>query len=466
MTSSRRSFLRQTGCALMGGAALLSGMEHFSIANVLAQSSPATDYKALVCVFLRGGNDGNNMIIPLDAEYASYSNVRSAAGLAISQASLLPISTVSGRQFGVHPSMPEMRDLYNQGKLAALCNVGPLSEPLTRASYLSGAGRRPYQLFSHLDQMTQWQTSLSDSESQYTSASRSGWGGRLADRAAGLNGAAIFPQVVSIAGESAFTVGLNAQPLSIPDAGTTLGAALPLKMGGTSSEAATRRNAYDQLRQMSREQTLVKAYNDVAGQALNAGQALSSPPPFPLAAFPYTQLGLQLWQVARVIQLREVLGVKRQIFFCLMDGFDTHNNQMLSNTHATLLSIVSKAMKAFYDATASIGVQDQVTAFTLSDFGRTLQPSGQHGTVGSDHAWGNHHLIMGGSVRSDFYGRFPTLALNGPDDADGRGRWIPTTSVEQYAATLASWYGVANSDLPVVFPAIGRFATTNLGFMR
>ena len=192
-------------------------------------------------------------------------------------------------------------------------------------------------------------------------------------------------------------------------------------------------------------------------------------------AFPNTTLGNQLLQVAKVIKFNSTspaLGLNRQIFFCQLGGFDTHQNQV--NTQATLLTQLSQAMKAFHAATMELGVEQQVTAFTLSDFGRTLQPAGTGaGVVGSDHAWGNHHFIVGGAVQGgDFYGVpgpngtvFPQLQLGGPSDTDTRGRWIPTVSVEQYAATLARWYGVSAADLPLVFPNIGRFSTTNLGFL-
>jgi uncharacterized protein (DUF1501 family) len=199
-------------------------------------------------------------------------------------------------------------------------------------------------------------------------------------------------------------------------------------------------------------------------QTVQTSQALSSANP-PALVFPNTSIGRQLKQVANLISLRGTLNLNRQIFFCSLGGFDTHSIQL--NTQATLLQQLSQALKAFYDATVTLGVEQQVTAFTLSDFGRTFQPAGSGAAqVGSDHGWGNHQLIMGGSVRGgDFYGKYPTLALGGPDDTDSRGRWIPTTSVDQYAATLAAWYGLSSSDIPVVFPFINRFATADLGFL-
>jgi uncharacterized protein (DUF1501 family) len=227
------------------------------------------------------------------------------------------------------------------------------------------------------------------------------------------------------------------------------------------------------LRALDANHALIGGASRTTQQALDIGQILSSDVTLG-TTFPNTTLGNQLLQVAKVIRFNMTspqLGLNRQIFFCQLGGFDTHQNQV--TTQANLLTQVGQAIKAFYDATVELGLEGQVTTFTLSDFGRTLQPAGSGGAVGSDHAWGNHHLIVGGAVRGgDFYGIagangtvFPELQLGGPSDTDTRGRWIPTASVEQYAATLATWFGVAASDLPIVFPNIGRFSTTDLGFM-
>jgi uncharacterized protein (DUF1501 family) len=472
MASTRRDFLRQTGCALVGGAALMSGIEDFGLVHALAQGgAAATDYKALVCIFFNGGNDGNNTIVPVDStRFNEYMSVR-ADGLALPApglaGGLLPVNPTSGGAYGLHPSMPELKSLFDNRQLAVVSNVGPLVEPLTRDTYRNGSGKRPSQLFSHSDQVAQWQTSVSND------TSATGWGGRTADRAAPLNGGASFPQVISIAGTSLFATGAQTRPLGISDSRTSLASVLPVNnppgaSGYTTAQVNARRAAFDAMRGLASGATLVKASSDVTEQAVQTSRALANPPPgLPLLPnFPDTTLGFQLEQVARLIQLRDTLSVKRQIFFCQLGGFDTHSGQMAANGQGALLSQVSQAMKAFYDATVELGVQSSVTSFTLSDFGRTLQPSGGGAAVGSDHGWGNHHFIMGGAVRGgDFYGRFPTLAVGGPDDADTRGRWIPSTSVEQYAATLAAWYGLSASDIPLVFPFIGRFPTANLGFM-
>ncbi|MBA2646107.1 MAG: DUF1501 domain-containing protein [Pyrinomonadaceae bacterium] len=464
MRHTRRQFLRRAGCAL-GAATLFTRIEHFAPLSVMAQSG--ADYRALVCIFLAGGNDGNNLIVPLSSSgYSSYSAARGASGLAIADTSLLPITPSSiNEPYGLHPSLPELSTLWSQQKLAVVCNVGPLVQPLTRQQYQGGGVARPYQLFSHSDQIAQWQTARADA------VSPTGWGGRTADLF-GPNSSG-FPMITALSGGS-FIQGETAQPLSIAPAPTPLNQVLVLNGFSTGAEEAARRNSMNYLRTIDRDFTLVKAVSDKTQQALDIGQSLNVDPAL-ATPFPNTTLGNQLRQVAKVIkhvQASPSLGVTRQIFFCQLGGFDTHQNQV--GTQASLLTQVSQAMKAFYDATVELGAENKVTTFTHSDFGRTLQPAGTgSGVVGSDHAWGNHHFVMGGAVRGgDFYGVpgldgtvFPTLQLGGPDDTDNRGRWIPTASVEQYAATLATWYGVSASDLPGVFPLIGNFSTPNLGFM-
>ena len=468
MSETRRRFLIKSCGALAGSAALAAGLERFGLVGALARSSDASDYKALVCVFLEGGNDGNNTVVPLD-EYdapGGYAAVRASSGLAVPRASLLPVSPPSqqGLAYGFHPSLVELQALFKQGRLAVLCNAGTLVRPLTRTLYRSGVGH-PYQLFSHPDQLGQQQACVS--------AAQTGWGGRVADLMAGLNGSApLLPMNVSVAGASLFTTGELTRQLVI-NPGLPLHDAFSIDYGSyvfpSSREAAIA--AFNNIRKGATGGLLGAAAEPVE-QAARARQAIPTDPVLPpLEAgqtdFPPTPIGFQLRQVAKLISLRAQLGVRRQIFFCLIPGFDHHSNQHSAlNGHGVLLLQLSKAMKAFHDATVRLGVADSVTTFTLSDFGRTLDPSGSGAAVGSDHAWGSHHLIMGGAVRGgDFYGTFPALALGGPDDADDRGRWIPTTSTEQYAATLALWFGLPEADLPAIFPLVGRFETPNLGFM-
>jgi len=464
MAVTRRDFLRSSACAL-GSMALASSIDTFGAVHALTPQA-ATDYKALVCVFMNGGNDGNNMLISLD-QYTEYSNVRNTAGLAIAQANLLPISPVSGGSYGLHPAMPEMQNLFNQGKLAILCNSGPLVEPLTRTTYQNGTGKKPLQLFSHSDQVGLFQTAIANNVSQ------TGWGGRLADKTIGLNGSATFPSNVSIAGINLLLTGADTRQLAVADSGTSLANVLQLNMSGTSGEQASRLVSFNELRALDNQFKLVKAASDIRSSSIQTDIALSSVNPTLTTVFPSTSIGRQLKQVALLIKActdpTAGINMKRQIFFTQIGGFDTHSAEI--GGQASLLTQVSQAINAFYAATVELGIQDKVTTFTMSDFGRTLQPAGTGvNAVGTDHAWGNHQLIVGGSVLGHtLYGTYPTLALGGPDDTDGgsnpRGRWIPTTSVEQYAATLALWYGLSNADLAAVFPLIGHFATSNLGFL-
>jgi len=472
MAITRRDFLRNSACAV-GGVALASSIDTFSVVHALTPQA-ATDYRALVCVFLNGGNDGNNMLVSLDqydgpagSLVEGYSNVRNAAGLAIAKASLLPVSPASGGSYGFHPNMPEMQALFNQGKLAVLCNSGPLVEPLTRTTYQNGTGKKPLQLFSHSDQVGLFQTAIANVVSQ------TGWGGRLADKTNGLNASATFPSNISIAGINLLLSGVDTRQLAVADSGTSLANVLQLSMSGTSSEITSRTASFNELRTLDNNFKLVKAASDIRSSSIQTDNALSSVNPTLATAFPNTSLGRQLKQVALLIKACSdpLVGInmKRQIFFTQIGGFDTHSAEI--GGQGGLLTQVSQAINAFFAATVELGVQNKVTTFTMSDFGRTFQPAGTGvNAVGTDHAWGNHQLIVGGSVLGGtFYGTYPTLRLGGPDDTDGgsapRGRWIPTTSVEQYAATLANWYGLSSADLPAVFPLISRFATSNLGFL-
>ena len=466
MEVTRREFLLHTGSCVgyaLGAAAFVAGVQRFSLINALAQGA---DYRALVCVFLAGGNDGNNMVIPTGTTgYNAYGSVRSASGLAVARETLLPITPPAvGEPFGLHPSLAALHELWQNQKLSVACNVGPLVQPITREQYQSGAPR-PYQLFSHSDQIAQWQTAIADRVGQ------TGWGGRTADRF-GRHPSG-FPMITALSGGT-FTRGQASTPLSIAAAPTPLNQVLVLNGFGTAADEVARRTSMELLRTIDTEHALVQAASRTSQQALDIAQILSSDVTLS-TVFPATTLGNQLLQVAKVMKFNRMspaLGLNRQIFFCQLGGFDTHQNQVTNQ--ANLLTQLSQAVRAFYEATVELGIDQQVTTFTLSDFGRTLQPAGTGaGVVGTDHAWGNHHLIVGGAVRGgDFYGvagpngtPFPVLQLGGPSDTDSRGRWIPTASVEQYAATLASWYGVSAADLPTVFPNIGRFSGVNLGFM-
>jgi uncharacterized protein (DUF1501 family) len=450
----------------LGTAALTTLMEQFTVAHALA--GPNGGYKALVCVFLAGGNDCNQTLIPLgDASdptggYPAYYNARNSHNLAIAQSNLLPISTSYG-QYGLHPSLTNFQNYFNQRQLAITCNVGPLVTYLSRATY-RGNGAKPFQLFSHSDQVLIWQTSRGDIRAQ------SGWGGRIAD----LYPPSSYPMVTSVTGSSLpiYTIGVNRRPLGIAPHPTTLRNVLNLTGFGTTAMETARRTAMDQLRTIDRLNTVVGASMDVTSQALQVSSILNVDDPTFQTVFPNTTLANQLRQVAKIMAVNVNTGFSlgnKQMFFCQLGGFDTHQAQNVNQP--PLLTQVNNALKAFYDATVEIGVNSGVVTFTISDFGRTLNPGGSgQNVVGSDHAWGSHHFVLGDPVQGgDLFGRpmpasdggngtvYPTLTTGGPYDTDTRGRWIPTVSVEQYAATLAQWYGVSQTDLNTVFPLLNRF---------
>jgi uncharacterized protein (DUF1501 family) len=478
MKDNRREFLKKS-CRALSMTAIATQMRHLGMMNVLAQKkmdderaaggAGGSDYKALVCVFLDGGNDGNNSVIPNYNEgYAQYSAARTAQGLAIARASLLPIAPpnplMSGQAWGFHPAMAPLHTLWNAGKMAVVCNVGCLVQPLTRATYQAGAPR-PYQLFSHPDQADQFRTSISSFKST------TGWGGRLADRTSALNTNPALPMITSISGASIFTNGFNTKPLVVAS-GTPLNQVLTLNgfTTGPADETA-RRDAMTAARTRDLNYSIIQQASVITQQAVNVSQQLTTDPTLTVT-FPSTTLGNQLRQVAKFIKLRNVLSMNRQIFFVQLGGFDHHSSQL--SPHNSLLAQVSNALKAFYDEMSVQGVGSQVTTFTMSDFSRTFSPAGSGGNVGSDHGWGGAYFVIGDAVtRSDFFGLptsngtlQPTMVGGAGDDVDTRGRFIPTVSVEQYAGTLARWYGLAEADLPLVFPNINNFpAGSNLGFM-
>jgi uncharacterized protein (DUF1501 family) len=450
----RRDFLRAFGAVSACG--LASRFDRIRwIAEANAQT--ASDYKALVCVFMFGGNDGNNTVIPIDtAGYAQYAAVRPAAsGINLAQASLLPIQPVNlGTPFGLHPGLTEMQALFSQRKLAILANVGTLLQPTSQSQY--DAGLRPESLYSHADQQAQWQSAIS------YAAAGTGWGGRLADAVASYNAATAFPVITSLDGTVLFTTGTTSVPLSIPVSGS-----FALSGYSSSAVANARLAALQQLLAQSSGNTLVNSANAIGTQALqlsgtvNPILANTNSTVAPIFANLSTGTSKQLFQVAKMIEARAATGAKRQIFFVQLGSFDTHNDQL--NRQQNLFAEFSPAVKAFYDATVALGVSAQVTTFTLSDFGRTMQPASGGGT---DHAWGSHHFIIGDAVNGgSIYGQYPSLVLGGPSDAEAEGRWIPTTAVDQYGATLAQWFGVSPTALGSVFPNLAKFATGNLGFM-
>jgi uncharacterized protein (DUF1501 family) len=470
---SRRNFIGAC-CASVGATGMLSALAQLRVMGAVANAqngtpgTPATgaatqgDFKALVCLFLAGGNDANNLVIPTDpTNYAAYATGRGV--IALPQASVLPITpkTTDGRTWGLHPAMPELKSLFDQGKFALLANVGTLAYPMTQAQYNSGSVPRPLQLFSHNDQQVEWMSSIPDK------AFSSGWGGRVADLTNAFNTNPRISMSITLNGQNSFQVGKSVAQYAV---GT--GGAIALTGTGTGTSVnGIRTSALNDALAAQNANLFETAFAGITTTAINNSALLSS---IVSGTSPFTSqfagltssLAQQLHMVARLVNAQESLALKRQIFFVRIGGFDLHDNQVTlgattSGAHANLFRDISLSLNAFNNALTSIGAQNQVTTFTASDFGRTFNTNGD----GSDHGWGSHHFILGGAVNGgDIYGKMPTFEIGGPDDT-GRGRWIPTTSVDEYAATLARWFGVSATDLPVVFPNLGRFAKPNLGFM-
>ena len=453
---SRRDFLRDSlrSATAIGAASMFA---KFGEMNALASSS--SGYQALVCIYLAGGNDGHNTVIPVataQQNYPLYQQIRQ--GLALSQSSLNPIQNGSDT-YGLHPSLPEIQGLYNQGKAAVLANVGNLVTPITRADYLSNNLKLvPEALFSHGDQTNQWQSGIPNA------LAASGWGGRIADALQSQNNAAIFPPISTMSSCGLFCTGQQTNPASVPPPSGG-GAATGMQIIGPIQSAQSTANGLQQLLTFDNGLQLVQASNGNVKRGNDYANTLLGLLSTPKVAtkFPLTDnvLAAQLQTVANVMSVRNELGLSRQIFFCQFGSFDTHGGQHA--TQQALLAQLSQAVLAFYQATQELGIEQNVTTFTASEFGRTLTPSGNDG---SDHAWGNHHFVIGGGVQGGkFYGTFPSLEVGGTYDANMRGTLIPTTSISQYGATLAEWFGVPPAGVSSVFPNIGNFTTPNLGFL-
>jgi uncharacterized protein (DUF1501 family) len=472
---SRRAFLGQASKLAFTGAALPLAMNLAAMGE--AAAFDATDYKALVCVFLYGGNDYANTCVTYDdASYNKYASIRmpgagtSAGSIVIPKAALTPnllvprTALANGRQYALHPSMSGLASLFNSGQAAVQLNMGPLIAPMTRAQYFAGTVPKPAKLFSHNDQQSTFQSLGAE-------GSTVGWGGTLGDLSLSGNSGSLFT-CISVAGNAVFLSGRNAAQYQCSTSGAV---AIQATKDNTFYQPAMRA-AYTQFIQQPRTHILENEYNKIVRRSIAAesqvsiaigGVSLSTV--FPTGS----KLGDQLKMVAQLIGARAMLGVKRQVFLVALDGFDLHDN--LVAKQPSLLGQVSESMSAFYKATAELGIANKVTAFTASDFGRTLTSNGD----GSDHGWGSHHVVVGGAVKgAAFYGTVPPVSASdtaSPDDQwhVGQGRLLPSTSVDQFSATLATWFGVAETEINSIFPNLRNFGTaggrpdypSNLGFM-
>ena len=476
-TTSRRRFLRHG--ATLAGALGTAGLGSLGNLLLAPRSAHAADYKALVCIFLYGGNDGMNMIVPTDgSRYGQYAGVR--GNLAIPKASLAPLAGVN---FGLHPALSALSGAWNAGALAPVFNVGPLHQPLTKSQYRAAAANSltvPSSLFSHSDQQILWETGTTDS------LTRTGWGGRASEALATAN------PVISLAGSTRFGLTEMQSALVLPGPGSTFGAYGLQPSDMSWAPNALRKSAIDSLYAASQNVDLAGAYvsaqNNAFAMSARLGSLVKMQPGDPAGSAAIdsafapitangainTPLGQQLYQIAKLVAGNATAQGNRQVFFASMGGFDTHGNQVVTGSptegdHAKLLKQVGDALAAFTNAMKNLGLDKAVTAFTQSDFGRTFAPNSSGGT---DHAWGNQHLVIGGAVKGGAtYGSYPELVLGGANDVgqdswELQGRWIPTTSVDQYAATLLGWFGATDPQLDTVLPNLRNFGTARrLGFL-
>jgi uncharacterized protein (DUF1501 family) len=481
MIVNRRDFLRRSLRSALGGVALYSTLGNLKVmaaaANLAAKGGIPSDYKALVCVFLHGGNDSCNTVIPWNASnamasgntHAIYSSARPAMAIAQPLVQAMALTPQvdglpgDGASYGLHPSMTDLRTLFNTQRAAIVGNVGTLLGPITKAQYQANHALAPPQLFSHDDQANFWQTSRPDD------ANADGWGGRIADLLYASNPNQQLPMTMSLSSQSLFQRGSAVDQYvmsACSNDGSSCGVA-GIDYLNSYQNVLGEQTFHALMASGTQAHMFERAYGTATRRTISSYETLGdvlSPLPTWNTPFPLSNLGAQLRQVANLINVRGVAGLdmRRQIFFVSLGGFDTHDSQL--QVHPAILGDLSASLHAFYQATVQMGpsVASGVTAFTASDFGRTVSTNGD----GTDHGWGGHHFVVGGAVRGGrFYGRMNSVAQNGNDDDAGYGQIIPTTGVDQYAATLASWFGVATGDLGTLFPRLGNYATSNLGFM-
>jgi len=449
----RREFLRRASALGLAGAAAPWALNLAAIGEAAAAGS-AGGYKALVCVFLYGGNDHGNTLVPYDpASHAAYQAIRQTLATPREQlaATLLNprLALPDGRQMALAPELGRLKTIFDAGQLGVLMNVGTLVQPTTLAQYKAQSVPLPPKLFSHNDQQSVWQASGGE-------GATSGWGGRLGDRFLQSNGNALF-SCVNVAGNAVFMAGQQAVQYQMSPAGAVQIDGISKPLFGSQACADALRSLITAPRSHPMENELNRVVaRSIGAQGIVSG-ALSSLPPLTTPFDTGNSLAMQLQMVARMIGARASLGVSRQVFFVSIGGFDLHD--LLLAQHPGLLGSVGDALASFYQATQELGVADQVTSFTASDFGRTLTSNGD----GSDHGWGSHHFVLGGAVKGGrMWGTLPSVSVNGPDDV-GQGRLLPTTSVDHLGASLASWMGVSATELPLVMPQIVNYTTQDLG---
>ena len=453
---SRRNFLGKASCLALGSTSLVSTLNNLKFINAASISSSSvldSDYKALVCIMLSGGADSHNMLVPRESGmYDIYRNSR--GNVAINREDLLILNNTD---YSVHPAMREIRDLFNTNKLSFISNIGTLLQPLRKDEVLRNESNLPLGLFSHADQIKQWQTSLPQSRESI------GWGGRIADMMSSMNGSTDISMNISLSGNNIFQTGHESLEYAIHPESGSLAIDGHKHQSGMGAFDRARMRAVDNILDAHYNDVFQKTYVDVINTSRQASAKFSEAlddAPYMGDLFEYNDFSNALQMIARTIAVREKLGMNRQIFFVDFTGWDHHDE--LLTTQIAMLRVLSKGLQSFDKALDRLGVSEQVTSFTCSEFGRTLTTNGD----GTDHAWGGNVMVMGGAVEGGkIFGEYPILELNSDYELGGTGIMLPTTSVDEYFAELALWFGVEKSELKTILPNISEFYDTNLTAM-